>query len=273
MERIHIVGCGPRSGTTLLAELMRVSFNIDLYASHEASISTIPPDTGDIFLTKKPRDILTVEPALKMNKNLTVLYMVRDPRDMVVSKHGIAPDQYWSSLKFWKTYSTYGKRLENHPRFITIRYESLVKNPDEVQNMILEKIPYLKKTQLFSEFSRESKVSSGSQKALGSVRKISSSSIGAWKNHLPRIKNQLKKHGSISQDLIDYGYEPDRAWEQILENVEDIDFQSYKEEYFSKKMLNKRLRGRKLKSILLYVSHSSFFLFFRHLFKKLAPNS
>jgi hypothetical protein len=268
IKRIHIVGCGPRSGTTLLAELMRVSFKIDLYTSHEASMSTLPPEKGKIFLTKKPRDILVVEPILKLNPNLTVLYMIRDPRDMVVSKHGIAPDQYWSSLKYWKTYSAYGKKLEGHPRFITIRYESLVKDPDQIQNLIINRIPFLEKTQNFSEFSSNNQVSIGSKKALGSVRKISSNSIGVWKNHLPRIKDQLKKHGSISQDLIDYGYEPNKDWERILMNVEDINFQSYRDEYFSRQTLKKRHSRKKLKAIWVFIGHSNIFLFFKHIFKK-----
>lgn len=267
MKRIHIVGCGPRSGTTLLAELMRVSFKIDLYASHEASITALPAKNGKIFLTKRPKDILTVEPILKLNPNLTILYMIRDPRDMVVSKHGIAPDQYWSSFKYWKTYTAYGKRLEGHPRFITIRYESLVKEPDQIQKMIINRIPYLEKIQDFSEFGSNSKVSDGSKEALGKVRKISSSSIGAWKNHLPRVKDQLKKHGAISQDLIDYGYESNTNWERILVDVEDINYQSYLAEYFSRKELKKMLRGRNLKAIWVFIGHSKIFLLFKNIFK------
>ncbi len=58
MQRIHIVGCGPRTGTTLIAEMMAACFEIDLYPKHESSIYTRPTRPAKIFLTKRPRDIL-----------------------------------------------------------------------------------------------------------------------------------------------------------------------------------------------------------------------
>lgn len=61
MKRIHIVGSGPRTGTTLIAEMMIACFEIDLHTEHEDSIYTWPPCRGNIFLTKKPRDILVIE--------------------------------------------------------------------------------------------------------------------------------------------------------------------------------------------------------------------
>ena len=38
MERLHIVGLGPRTGTTLLAECMATCFEIDAFEPHEASL-------------------------------------------------------------------------------------------------------------------------------------------------------------------------------------------------------------------------------------------
>lgn len=64
MKRIHIVGSGPRTGTTLIAKMMIACFEIDLHTEHEDSIYTLPPCKGNIFLTKLPRDILVIEPVL-----------------------------------------------------------------------------------------------------------------------------------------------------------------------------------------------------------------
>ena len=69
MKRIHIVGSGPRTGTTLIAEMMIACFEIDLHTEHEDSIYTWPPYRGNIFLTKKPRDILVIEPILRIMRN------------------------------------------------------------------------------------------------------------------------------------------------------------------------------------------------------------
>jgi len=76
--------------------------------------------------------------------------MLRDPRDMVVSKHSADPDRYWASLKFWQTYAPYGASLQNHPRFITVRYEDLIRKPGMVQADLMRKMPFLKKRLPFS---------------------------------------------------------------------------------------------------------------------------
>ena len=56
--RIHIVECGSRTGTTLMAI---ACFEIDAYTEHEDSIYTRPSRQGNIFLIKRPRDILVAE--------------------------------------------------------------------------------------------------------------------------------------------------------------------------------------------------------------------
>ncbi|MES2982805.1 MAG: sulfotransferase, partial [Verrucomicrobiota bacterium] len=146
MKRIHIVGCGPRSGTTLLTELMCTCFEIDQFTEHEDSIYKLPPKKSDIYLTKNPSDILRVGSVLKVMSDLHVIYMVRDPRDMVVSRHNSNPSRYWSGLRFWKTYTPWGRALENHPRFMTICYEDLVTKPDQVQADLIKRYrSFLKK--------------------------------------------------------------------------------------------------------------------------------
>ena len=42
MRRIHIVGCGPRTGTTLMAELMGTCFDINASCQHEESVFALP---------------------------------------------------------------------------------------------------------------------------------------------------------------------------------------------------------------------------------------
>lgn len=220
MKRIHIVGCGPRSGTTLMAEMMIACFDIGLHTDHEDSIYRLPSRDTEVFLTKKPGDVAVVEPALRITPNLYVIYMVRDPRDMIVSRHGKASDVYWSGLVFWKNYTPYGRRLQHHPRFITIRYEDLVTRPAEIQRELMARMPFLVKRADFSDYHLRSTPSARSLDALGGVRAISSAGIGNWRRHLPRIAGQLRIHGSISDDLVEYGYEKDDSWQRELDGVE-----------------------------------------------------
>src|SRR5688572_25733730 len=101
MQRIHIVGAGPRTGTTLLAECMIACFEIDAFETHEASLSQCRNNV-DIYLTKDPLDLNLLGPRLLIDSHLHVLAMVRDPRDVIASKHGAAKEQYWAPLRMWR---------------------------------------------------------------------------------------------------------------------------------------------------------------------------
>jgi hypothetical protein len=243
MKRIHIVGCSPRSGTTLMASIMSSCFQIDHYIDHEERIFVRPPARGNIFLTKCPKDILVVGPLLSVNPDLYVIYMLRDPRDIICSKHGMDPDRYWASLRYWKTYTLYGRKLQNHARFITIRYEDLVADPDAVQDKLMKQMPFLVKKARFSEYHQIAQPSSSYLEALHGVRPIAPVSRGNWRNHLARVAGQLQLHGPIAPDLIEYGYEQDDAWLKALEGVEPDVSASHWPEYFDQRTLVNMRRG------------------------------
>ncbi len=257
MKRIHVVGCGPRSGTTLLTELMVTCFDIDLFTDHEDRISAWPSRPCKIFLTKSPRDIKIIGPVLRWVPNLYVLYLLRDPRDMVVSRHGNEPDLYWSGLNFWKLYHPFGVALSKHPRFITIKYEDLVAGPDRIQQYISERMPFLVARMKFSEFHKFSAPSDKSLKALGGIRPVSSASVGNWKNHKARIAGQLMLHGSITEDLIHFGYEENGQWEQLLTGVEPDRQPSYWPEFFSAKEHESILKNKWVRVLWVLVGNSA----------------
>ncbi len=231
MNQIHIVGVSPRSGTTLLAEAMKTCFAVDYCTPHEDRLFTRPPFKTDIFITKRPRDIMIAEPSLKADPNFYVICMIRDPRDIIVSKHQKAPDRYWSGLKFWKVYSKKVSELEKHPRFISIKYEEFVSDPDKIQDLLMKKIPFLQKKMDFSDYHLAASVSESSKEALKSVRPIKPTSVGKWKEHKARVAGQIQLHGSISEDLIRFGYEADEEWMKELEGVEPDLSKSYHSEF------------------------------------------
>ena len=271
MKRIHIVGSNSRSGTTLMAELMVSSFLIDLYSPHERRIHKWPPSSAisaNIFLTKKPRDILVVEPLIKIMPNLYVIYLVRDPRDSVVSIHGKDPNRYWTNLGFWKIYFPYAQKLKAHPRFIVVRYEDLVTNPDQIQNYLMERMPFLIKKASFSEYHLWANPSRDSMLALKGVRPLETGSIGNWRKHLPRLAGQIKIHGSISQDLIHYGYEQDNSWEKELEGIEPDLEPSHWPEDAAQKRLRHWMRGRWIKAFWVKFGHNPLVLKARSIFSR-----
>jgi hypothetical protein len=218
-QRIHIVSCAPRSGTTLLRALMHLCFEIDGYSEHELSILDQPDKPYDIFLSKKPREVRYVAPLLDLDPNLWVIYMYRDPRDTIVSRHRKAPDKYWTNLGVWKEQRTFVESVRNHPRFLTVRYEDLVEDADKIQDWLMEKMPFLKKRVRFSEFHTVPEISEYTLGEIGGRRPIVPASIGSWRKHKPRIAAQLALHGPVSAELIDLAYEKDDAWLRELEGV------------------------------------------------------
>lgn len=222
MKRIHIVGMSPRTGTTLMMELMASCFKFDAYADHEMSILHAPITPVKTFCSKHPGE-LTIMPYIN-DPNIWVICMIRDPRDVIVSKHRKAPDYYWTDLKNYKTYrAAFEELCRKNSRVIPVMYEELVENPDKVQDALEKKIPFLKRASNFSEFDKVASPTEGAVAALGGVRKITGSSIGNWRNHLPRVKAQIELHGDISDDLIGFGYEADKSWLTQLEDVQADD--------------------------------------------------
>ncbi len=219
MKRIHIVGSSPRTGTTLMAELMVSGFEIDGFARREMSVFQRPREKYAIFCSKRPGDILSARAVLRIDPNLWIVHMVRDPRDVVVSRHGKAPDRYWTNLRLWKAYRRAARKAEGHPRFLTVRYEDLVREPDRVQAWLMERMPFLRKRADFSAYHRIARPSAQSLEAMKGVRPVTATSVGAWRQHKPRLAAQIALHGPIDADLIELGYEKDSAWMRELDGV------------------------------------------------------
>lgn len=109
--------------------------------------------------------------------------MARDPRDVIVSRHGKRPDMYWYDIPRWRQCQTAARRAVGHPRFITVRYEDLVTRPDDVQQQLARRIPVLTIKAPFSRYHLTATPSYQSLLAMHSVRPVSASSIGAWRQH------------------------------------------------------------------------------------------
>lgn len=229
-RRIHITSSGPRTGTTLLAEVMKTCFEIDGYCDHEAPLCRSNSSFGkcNIILTKYPSDIKYFEKVLKWDPKLFVICLIRDPRDMVCSYHGKIEDKYYCDLKYWFSFIKDFEKLKGHPRVLLIKYEDFTQNPDRIQELIMENAPFLIKKHNFSEFHLFAQPVNDSLKALKKLRPIESKGIGNWKNHLPRIKQQVQEFDSIDSSLIAYGYESDTKWSELLKNVESETFVTVK---------------------------------------------
>jgi hypothetical protein len=109
-------------------------------------------------------------------------------------------------------------------------------------------MPWLVKRAPFSEFNNLSRPSEAARAALGGVRRVSRDSIGNWQAHKPRVAGQLSKHGPITSDLIEFGYESDSTWEEELEEIEPDLTDSHWPEYFTDEIERWR-RGAGVKAV------------------------
>lgn len=204
-----------------MLELLATGFEFSAVSKTEVSLLDIPegvPEDGAVC-TKNPQDHRLVSALIDRDENQWFLSMVRDPRDVISSRHGLHPGVYWANLRQWRGWLDSTRPFRHHPRLIEVRYEELVKNPDAVQQTFAKRLPFLAAVMQFSEFHKVAKPSRQSLTAMGEVRPVSSASIGRWRQNLPRIAGQLRIHGPITEELIELGYEEDDRWLSLLEGV------------------------------------------------------
>jgi hypothetical protein len=195
-----------------MTELLVNCFEIDGYAAHETSVFARPKEEFGLLCTKNPRDVLAVRPLLWIDRDLWIIHMLRDPRDVVVSRHAKEPDRYWANLRLWRQYHRAACKAMGHARFVTVRYEDLVTEPEGVQEELMRRMPFLVRRAAFRDFHETARPSQPTLEALGGLRPLETASIGAWRRHKPRLAAQLALHGSIAETLIELGYETDDSW-------------------------------------------------------------
>jgi hypothetical protein len=242
-KHLHIVACSPRSGTTLLHEVMVTCFEVDKHYDHEVRFNLVRAQDGQIVITKRPKDTMYM-PAVIDDPELYVIYLLRDPRDVIVSRHGKDKGMYYSNIRLWRELHEIAKSIASHERFLEVRYEEFVSQPDAVQRQIAAKFPWLKKKHNFSEYHQHAVVSDKSILAMNDVRPIAPSSVGKWTSNLPRIQAQQLTHGSLSPDLIACGYETSSIWEQVLNGVEpDFSRSRYPEKVYFWSRISQRINA------------------------------
>lgn len=240
--RVHVCGA-PRSGTTLMQELMTTAFDLDSGGRHEHSLLRPPPPGLRNFCSKWP-DREHPRLALAVSPRLHIICMVRDPRDVVVSRHPQQPEIYWANLRMWFALHADIRRLRDHPRFHIVRYEDLVTDPDAVQARIAARIPALERRAAFSDFVRIARPSAAAIRAMGGLRDIDAASIGAWRKAPARVAGQIRLHGDVAPALIELGYEPDASWRAALVGVEPDLAPGYWSNRPPARLSKRRLRGR-----------------------------
>lgn len=216
--RLHITGCH-RSGTTLITEMIAACFQYNGRCEHEQSVFEPIEHKEGVYLSKKPSDITHIKRILLNDPKLHVIYMLRDPRSVITSIHPSKSDIYFASFERWQRYEIAANALKDHPRFIVLRYEALINDPDREQQKIAQAFPFLHQDHLFSKYEKHAKASKKAEISLKGLRPISNQNLYSWQNHWPRIAFQIAKYPELKQTVREYGYETSDDWLDDIANV------------------------------------------------------
>ncbi len=247
----QIIICGyPRSGTSLFYNMLSSAlqnFNIDSWET--SALDSIWK--FDNHASKSPVDLFQLNEIASKNihnKELCVVVLMRDIRDIITSRHQFAPDDfvigYEGAYSFSGEYPNYKKKfdgpgveryysimkdLSDNELFnlIVIKYEHLVSDPDKCQKSILKAFN-VEFDGSFSEYhlrkerhklKYEGKHSALDKKLEKSSDAVEKKYVKRWSEpeYSKRIAEQFTNHPQLFDILIEQGYEASRDWYQEYE--------------------------------------------------------
>lgn len=234
--RRHIVIAGQgRAGTTLFYNMLRhTSRNLE-YLDTEASAKGYL-HLPDSYCTKRPFDIFQmpqlVAAAKSAGKRLDLIASLRDPRDLVTSKHKSVPDDYFVGADHCY-FAPVGRKPEfTAPGIIPIhnaivqtvnsglfpqgvfllKYENLVADPAGVQRLLAENLD-MEFEGSFSDFHKAA-IPEGLSRALNGVRPVEVNRVQKWRKpeHRARVIDQFTRFPDLHKIVVGLGYEKDESW-------------------------------------------------------------
>jgi hypothetical protein len=234
---VIIGGCG-RSGTTLLlsilgahpsfyavknetgafleweqkkinGEITEVPIRIDRLYRYILT-RRIPPGVSR-WCEKTPGNIRHIENIIKyFNGKVKIIHIVRDGRDVMLSKHPKDSEKYWITPQRWVRDVKAGLKFKGHPSVLTVKYEKLVKNFHETVQKICDftgenftEKNYPKEIMDWTCHTNIKKSRSWRK----SVRELDSGSIGKWKKPQNRRRaGELLKDPKVKELLKELEY-------------------------------------------------------------------
>jgi len=217
---IIIGGCG-RSGTTLLLTILGAHphiypfpgetgafLNWDSGGKNEVAVPHLSglysyiltskiPTKSTRWCEKTPMNVRYFDKILDyFKKNVKIIHIVRDGRDVMLSRHPSDPESYWVNPDRWVNDVQAGLKFIDHPQVLTIKYEDLIlsyeKTLSKICNFINEKFT----GELKDWFKNSNLGGSPVQehawgKSISQNQKLHTKSIGKWKK--AKYKERVSK--------------------------------------------------------------------------------
>lgn len=212
INKIFISGF-PRAGTTMMCLMMNYFNNCDVHSKAEENpiVASSSKIIKKYMVIKQPFGYYEDFPPPYSYKSLIsdygykIISMVRDPRDILVSRHKSNLDIYWVPFEIViRNCKEYLDNL-NNPNVLFVRYENLVLNADVEMSRVSSFIGcgYSKD---FVNFYKLPDAYLDKNKSLNIPRKIGTDSIGNYKKeyHRERIKSVMT--GELKYYIKKLGY-------------------------------------------------------------------
>lgn len=227
---IYIGGC-PRSGTTLLLSI--ISSHPDVFACpveldmfcevgkddkgkvypkrldrlYRTLIINKIKETSNRWCEKTPDNVTAIKEIDEYhNGNFKFLNIVRDGRDVVLSKHPKSSKKFWVNPEKWIHNVNCGYEHKDNPKVHTLRYEDLILDFHNEVEKICDFLNISKQDEIMN-WHDHTKVRKNSAYH-GEVKDIFKTSIGKWKKdeNKKRVKELLNMKNAIEL-LSFYQYE------------------------------------------------------------------
>ncbi len=166
------------------------------------------PDDAMGWCEKTPKNILYFQRILRFfGERVRLIQIVRDGRDVVVSRHPADPAKFWVTPRRWVTDVRAGLQWTDHPRVLTIRYEDLIEAYASTVRRLCRFIG-IPVVPGFDDFPRHARLRRNAAWS-GPVRPLYKETMGAWKHpaNQERIADLLATPGA-EELLHHYGYVP-----------------------------------------------------------------
>lgn len=239
----QLIVCGyPRGGTSLLYNMLASTLSTNFkFTEFEKYFIHLLHKLGNIA-SKAPLDIINLEYLDRLNihkKEIALIVVIRDIREVITSKHPIYPDDYFigfdgsywpqdEGLNSWSCDAPGVLEVTEKIReamgrddVLVVRYEDLVSDPDRIQSLIKDKFNYdfsLPFSQYHMAKDKHSYKYEGKYKPKDSSLVLEGKPVlvkeDKWRqnNNLARVKEQFEQCDELFSILIEFGYETDRKW-------------------------------------------------------------
>lgn len=216
----HVVVCGvPRSGTTLFQLMLEGCVSgVGVWGRERRALELAECGRRSHarIMSKRPKDLFLIPEirAFYADRGVRVQFVVlqRDPRSVLTSKHFSRPGEYYLSVEEWRHYYVHGEWCRGAADVLSIRYEDLIRHPEEVQQRVLEFTGWEARWS-FRDFVEH--VPRGFDgRALNELRELDESRLRGWsvEEHRERLAEVLRELPELPRVLVELGYEANEQW-------------------------------------------------------------